>query len=111
MKFSLGALYNGYRQLLRNPRTRMWAVLGTIVYLISPIDFAPDLFPLAGQIDDFVLITLMLSELFQITFSPENNPWQEPQEQPQAQAQPQDPPQRDDRAKTVDVQAVTVDES
>lgn len=63
MKFSL---YNWYRKLLRNPQTRWWVVLGTIVYLISPLDFSPDLFPFAGQIDDFLLITLLLSELLQL---------------------------------------------
>jgi uncharacterized membrane protein YkvA (DUF1232 family) len=66
MKFSLGTLYNWYRKLLRNPQTRWWVIIGTIVYLISPLDFSPDLFPFAGQIDDFLLITLLLSELLQM---------------------------------------------
>ena len=49
--------------LLRNPKARGWVILGSIVYLLSPIDLAPDLLPLLGQIDDIALVALLFSEL------------------------------------------------
>jgi uncharacterized membrane protein YkvA (DUF1232 family) len=63
MKFSIQALYNWYRNLLRNPKYRWWVVLGTIVYLVSPLDIAPDFLPIIGEIDDVLLLTLLVSEL------------------------------------------------
>ena len=108
MKFSLGSLYNWYRKLLRNPQTRWWVVLGTIVYLISPLDFSPDLFPFAGQIDDFLLITLLLSELLQLGLTSgaekageESTPFssQESSQEPQETGQ-----------ETIDVKSVTIED-
>ena len=66
MRISLQALYNLYRTTLRNPKYRWWIILGTFVYLFSPLDLAPDLFPLLGQIDDVVLLTLLFSEFSQM---------------------------------------------
>jgi uncharacterized membrane protein YkvA (DUF1232 family) len=66
MKFSLEALYNWYRGLLRNPKYRWWVVFGTFLYFVSPIDLAPDIFPIVGQIDDVLLLTLLVSEVSQI---------------------------------------------
>jgi uncharacterized membrane protein YkvA (DUF1232 family) len=57
--------FGWYRQLIRNPRYRAWVILGSLVYLLSPIDVSPDLIPLVGQIDDVVIMTLLLSEVFQ----------------------------------------------
>lgn len=66
MNFSIQAVYNWYRNLLRNPKYRWWAILGTLVYFVSPIDLLPDVFPVVGQIDDVFLITLLLSEVSQM---------------------------------------------
>jgi uncharacterized membrane protein YkvA (DUF1232 family) len=66
MKFSLEALYNWYRGLLRNPKYRWWVVLGTFLYFVSPFDIAPDFIPGIGQIDDVLLLTLLVSEVSQI---------------------------------------------
>lgn len=63
MKFSMQSLYNWYRNLLRNPAYRWWVVLGTLVYMISPIDIIPDVLPIVGQVDDVVLFSLLVSEL------------------------------------------------
>lgn len=52
---------NNYRRLITHPRYGIWVVLATLLYLISPIDLAPDIFPILGQIDDVALIVLMLS--------------------------------------------------
>lgn len=68
MKFPLASLYNLYRGALRNNRYRWWIILGTLVYLVSPLDISPDVFPIAGQIDDWVLVTLMLTEVSQLVW-------------------------------------------
>lgn len=66
MNFSIQAVYNWYRNLLRNPKYRWWVILGTALYLISPIDIAPDFLPIVGQIDDVFLLTLLVSEVSQL---------------------------------------------
>lgn len=63
MRFPLQIFYNWYVSLLRNPKYRWLAVLGALVYLISPLDILPDIFPLLGQIDDFVILSVLISEL------------------------------------------------
>lgn len=63
MKFSVQSLYNWYRDLLRNPKYRWWVIVGTLAYLVSPIDIAPDFIPVVGQIDDVFLLTLLVSEV------------------------------------------------
>ncbi|MEB3160567.1 MAG: YkvA family protein [Synechocystis sp.] len=63
MKFPLQALYGFYRNAIRNPKYRWWIILGTLVYLLSPFDISPDMFPIAGQIDDVLLVTLMFTEV------------------------------------------------
>jgi uncharacterized membrane protein YkvA (DUF1232 family) len=63
MNFSLQSLYNWYRGLLQNPQYRWWVVLASVVYLVSPIDLAPDFLPVVGWLDDTVLIGMLVSEL------------------------------------------------
>ncbi|MDJ0733002.1 MAG: YkvA family protein [Nostocaceae cyanobacterium] len=63
MKFSIESLYTWYRNLLRNPKYRWWVILGTAVYLLSPIDIAPDFLPIVGQVDDVLLLTLLITEV------------------------------------------------
>ena len=45
MNFSIQSVYNWYRETLRNPKYRWWIILGTLAYLVSPIDIAPDFLP------------------------------------------------------------------
>ena len=66
MKVSIASLYNWYRDTLRNPKYRWWIVLGTLAYLISPLDISPDFIPIGGQIDDLVIVTLLVTELSQL---------------------------------------------
>ena len=66
MNFSLQSLYNWYRGLLQNPQYRWWVVLASVVYLVSPLDIAPDFLPVVGWLDDTVLIGMLVSELSQI---------------------------------------------
>lgn len=66
MSLSPKAIYDWYRETLRNPKYRWWIVLGTLAYLISPLDLLPDVIPIAGQVDDVMLVTLLVAELSQI---------------------------------------------
>lgn len=66
MNFSISALYDWYRSAIRHPKYRWLVMLGTVVYLISPIDIAPDFIPVIGQIDDVMLAGLLFTELSQM---------------------------------------------
>ena len=66
MNFSLSSLYDWYRNAIRHPKYRWWVMLGTVIYLISPIDIAPDFIPVLGQIDDVMLAGLLFTELSQM---------------------------------------------
>jgi uncharacterized membrane protein YkvA (DUF1232 family) len=59
-------LYDWYRSTIRNPKYRWWIILGTITYLVSPLDFLPDFLPIIGQIDDAIIVTLLISEVSQM---------------------------------------------
>ena len=66
MNFSLSSLYDWYRSAIRHPQYRWWVMLGTVIYLISPIDIAPDFIPVLGQVDDVLLAGLLFTELSQM---------------------------------------------
>jgi uncharacterized membrane protein YkvA (DUF1232 family) len=66
MNFSIQSIYNWYRDLLRNPKYRWWVVAGSILYIVSPIDISPDVFPIVGWIDDGIVISLLIAEVSQI---------------------------------------------
>jgi len=44
----------------RVPRRRKVLLLGLIAYLASPVDLVPDFIPVAGQLDDAILVALVL---------------------------------------------------
>jgi uncharacterized membrane protein YkvA (DUF1232 family) len=58
----LASFYDWYRGAIRHPKYRWLIILGTAVYLISPIDFAPDI-PIVGWVDDGLLAALLVTEL------------------------------------------------
>ncbi len=66
MKQLVDSFYSWYRNGLRNPNYRWLIILGTLAYLLSPIDISPDVFPLIGWIDDGILITLLIAEVAQL---------------------------------------------
>jgi len=44
----------------RVPRRRKLLLLGLVVYLASPLDLVPDFIPVAGQLDDAIVVALVL---------------------------------------------------
>lgn len=98
MKLSPSSLYAWYRNTLRNPKYRWWIVLGTLAYLFSPLDLSPDLIPIAGQIDDIAVVSLLVAELSQIVLE-----WFQKRQGAAPVAEPVDP------AVTVDANATTVE--
>jgi len=98
MKINLQSLYGFYRNAIRNPKYRNWIILGTLVYVLSPFDISPDFFPLAGQIDDFFLLSIMLTEVSQMVLSSLKN-----QKEKNSQST------ENFTSKTVDVDAVSLD--
>lgn len=57
------SFYNWYRGALRHPKWRWAVILGTALYLVSPLDISPDIFPIIGWLDDGILATLLVTEL------------------------------------------------
>jgi uncharacterized membrane protein YkvA (DUF1232 family) len=57
---------NLFRQAVRNPKYRLWMIAGSLVYLLSPLDISPDVFPVLGWIDDGVVVTLLATEVSQL---------------------------------------------
>jgi uncharacterized membrane protein YkvA (DUF1232 family) len=64
--FSIQSIYEWYRGLLQNPKYRWWVVGASLIYLVSPVDLLPDVFPVVGWIDDAVVIGLLVTELSQL---------------------------------------------
>ena len=55
-----------YRALLRHPIARWVVILGSLVYLISPVDISPDVVPIIGWVDDGVIATLMAAGITEL---------------------------------------------
>jgi uncharacterized membrane protein YkvA (DUF1232 family) len=62
------SLLSLYFRLFRSSRFRWIAIFASLVYIVSPIDLSPDLLPIAGRLDDLVVIVLMLSGLIRNLF-------------------------------------------
>ncbi|KPQ35467.1 MAG: hypothetical protein HLUCCA11_10920 [Phormidesmis priestleyi Ana] len=57
------SFYSWYRGAIRHPKWRWAIILGTVFYLISPLDISPDVIPIIGWLDDGILATLLVTEL------------------------------------------------
>lgn len=67
MKRSLrSSLVRWFTNLIRNSKYRWFVILGSLLYLVSPIDISPDVFPVIGWIDDGLLATIVVTELTQM---------------------------------------------
>ncbi|PSO52819.1 MAG: DUF1232 domain-containing protein [Cyanobacteria bacterium QH_8_48_120] len=99
MRFPIQSLYKWYRNAIRNPKYRLWVIMGTLIYLVSPIDISPDLIPILGQIDDFAILTIFLTEIWGLV---SDNLRSE-------QSNDSTPSIKDTSGETIDVDAVSVD--
>jgi uncharacterized membrane protein YkvA (DUF1232 family) len=55
-----------FKRLLTDPRVDWWRkalLLVAVAYLASPIDLVPDFIPVAGQLDDAIVVVLALRVL------------------------------------------------
>lgn len=57
------SFYNWYKGAIRHPKWRWAVIIGTALYLVSPIDISPDIIPIVGWLDDGILATLLVTEL------------------------------------------------
>jgi uncharacterized membrane protein YkvA (DUF1232 family) len=72
-RFFIKPFMKWYRQLLRNSKYRWVVLLGTLVYLVSPIDIVPDAIPILGWIDDGLIATIAITEISQILLDRKRN--------------------------------------
>lgn len=56
-------LHNWYRKALKHTKYRWLVILGTLLYLVSPLDISPDALPIIGWIDDGIIASLLISEV------------------------------------------------
>jgi uncharacterized membrane protein YkvA (DUF1232 family) len=59
-------LQNLFRFTLRHPKYRWLIILGSLLYVVSPIDIAPDTIPVLGWLDDGLIATLLVTEVSQV---------------------------------------------
>jgi len=62
-----------YRLLLGHPVARWVVILGSVVYLISPIDLSPDVIPILGWVDDGVLAALLATGITELVLERRRN--------------------------------------
>lgn len=98
------SLYDWYRNTLRNPKYRWWLILGSLIYLLSPLDISPDFIPIVGWIDDGVLIGLLVTEVSQMLIDVTNK------QKDERKNATETGDGATENAKTVDIDAVTVEE-
>ncbi|MEO1635910.1 MAG: YkvA family protein, partial [Cyanobacteria bacterium J06631_9] len=55
-----------YSKALKHTKYRWVVILGTLLYLVSPLDISPDVFPVLGWIDDGVIVSLLVTEVSKI---------------------------------------------
>lgn len=91
-------ILQGYRRLIRHPKYRWAVLLGTVIYLVSPVDLIPDVFPVVGWVDDGLIATLAITEVTQLLIDRKRNLRQA------TQAKASSP----DQATVMDVTAVTM---
>ncbi|NER34975.1 MAG: DUF1232 domain-containing protein [Oscillatoria sp. SIO1A7] len=104
MKLPAQWIFNLYRTGLRNPTYRWGLIVGTFIYLLSPIDISPDLIPLLGQIDDFALVMLLVTGLSQLI-----GEWMQRQQLEVKSNSTENNDNSANETKTVDVKAVSID--
>lgn len=69
MSSPVQSFYTWYRTTLENPKYRWLMVGATLLYLLSPIDIAPDFIPIIGWIDDAVVASMLIGTMSQIVLA------------------------------------------
>jgi uncharacterized membrane protein YkvA (DUF1232 family) len=62
-----------FKRLVADPRVAWWrkaTLAGLIVYLAMPIDVVPDFIPVAGQLDDAIVVALVLRTMLRSNGEP-----------------------------------------
>jgi uncharacterized membrane protein YkvA (DUF1232 family) len=59
-------IYDTYRKVIRESKYRWLIILGSLLYILSPIDLLPDIIPVVGWIDDGLVMTLLIAEISQV---------------------------------------------
>ena len=67
-KTIIEGLRDWYRNAIRNSKYRWLVVFGSLLYLVSPLDISPDVFPIIGWLDDGIIATLLVTEVSQLLF-------------------------------------------
>lgn len=94
--------FGWYRALMSHPQYRWLAIIGSIIYLVSPLDLSPDVIPVIGQLDDVVLLMLLFSSVMQTFLPSADSGYDNSPESPQGSSD-------DPTVQTVDVKATSVD--
>lgn len=71
-RFFAQPLHDLFRKLVRNPKYRWFILAGSLIYLISPLDISPDVFPIVGWLDDGMIVTLLATEVTQMLLDRRN---------------------------------------
>ncbi len=110
MKLPAKLISQFYLNTLRHPTYRWGLILGTFLYLFSPIDLSPDLLPLLGQIDDIAIVMLLVNSCSQIITEWLQNLWLEQgRGLNTASFSQKSAPASDSTTQTIDVDSVSID--
>ncbi|GAB4279192.1 MAG: hypothetical protein Fur0025_06230 [Oscillatoriaceae cyanobacterium] len=104
MKLPAQLISQFYLRTLRHPTYRWGLILGTFLYLFSPIDLSPDLLPLLGQIDDIAIVMLLINSCSQIITE-----WLQNRGLNTASFSEKSEKTSDSTTQTIDVDAVSID--
>lgn len=99
------AIHNLYRQALQHTKYRWVVIFGTLLYLVSPLDISPDVFPILGWIDDGILVSLLVTEVSQLMMQQLKS---KSQTKFQNRSQATDALGNDDAVPTITVEAVSI---
>jgi len=72
MKAIIKLLFDWYGKSLRKSKYRWIVILGSLFYLVTPIDIAPDFLPMLGWLDDGMVATILLSEFSELVMDYRN---------------------------------------
>ena len=106
------AIHDLYRKALQHTKYRWVVVFGTLLYLLSPLDISPDVFPVLGWIDDGIVVSLLVTEMSQLMMQQLKSKRETEQFQTEKFQTEQfwatQPLETDDDIPTITVEAVTV---